>query len=53
MVHHEINQAINYSDEIIAMKNGEVLFQGKPNEVITNKSLKQLHDFNFKVIEYQ
>ena len=27
MVHHDINQAINYSDEIIAIKNGEVLFQ--------------------------
>ena len=53
MVHHDINQAINYSDEIIAMKGGRMLFQGKPNEVITSKSLKQLYDYDFNVIEYQ
>ena len=34
MVHHDINQAIHYSDEIIAMKNGQLMFQGKPHEVI-------------------
>ena len=53
MVQHDINQAINYSDEIIAMKNGRMLFQGKPNEVITSKSLKQLYDYDFNIIEYQ
>ena len=53
MVHHDINQAINYSDEIIAMKDGRMLFQGKPNEVITSKSLKQLYDYDFNIIEYQ
>lgn len=53
MVHHDINQAINYSDEIIAMKDGKVLFQGRPNEVITSKSLKQLYDYDFNVIEHQ
>ena len=26
MVHHDINQAIHYSDEIIAMKNGQLMF---------------------------
>ena len=40
MVHHDINQAINYSDEIIAMKDGKILFQGVPEEVITSASLK-------------
>ena len=40
-VHHDINQAINYSDEIIAMKDGRMLFQGKPNEVITSNARRQ------------
>ena len=35
------------------MKGGRMLFQGKPNEVITSKSLKQLYDYDFNVIEYQ
>ena len=51
MVHHDINQAINYSDEIVAMKDGRILFQGKPNDVINPKSLKQLYDYKLEVID--
>ena len=51
MVHHDINQAINYSDEIVAMKDGKILFQGKPNDVINPKSLKQLYDYKLEVID--
>ena len=40
MVHHDINQAINYSDEIIAMKDGKILFQGVPEEVINFSIIK-------------
>ena len=52
MVHHDINQAINYSDEIIAMKDGKILFQGVPEEVITSASLKSLYDYDLSVIDY-
>ena len=52
MVHHDINQAINYSDEIIAMKDGKILFQGVPGEVITSASLKSLYDYDLSVIDY-
>ncbi|WRK53206.1 ABC transporter ATP-binding protein [Coprobacillaceae bacterium CR2/5/TPMF4] len=52
MVHHDINQAINYSDEIVAMKDGRILFQGKPNDVINPKSLKQLYDYKLEVIDH-
>ena len=53
MVHHDINQAINYSDEIVAMKDGKILFQGMPNDVITAKSLNELYDYDLTVIEHQ
>lgn len=36
---HDINQAIQYSDEIVVMKSGEVYAQGKPEVVITQKML--------------
>lgn len=52
MVHHDINQAINYSDEIVAMKDGKILFQGDPNKAITSNSLKLLYDYDLTVIDY-
>ena len=35
MVLHDINQAIAYSDNVIGMKDGKVLVEGDPEEVIT------------------
>lgn len=52
MVHHDINQAINYSDEIVAMKNGKIIFQGDPNKTITSESLKSLYDYDLTVIDH-
>lgn len=51
MVHHDINQAIHYSDEIIAMKNGQLMFQGKPHDVINQKSLKEVYEYDLNVIK--
>ena len=51
MVHHDINQAVHYSDEIIAMKNGQLMFQGKPHEVINQKTLKEVYDYDLNVIK--
>lgn len=43
MVLHDINQAIRYSDTIIAMKNGEIVVKGAPSEVITAQSIKEIY----------
>lgn len=43
MVLHDINQAIRYSDTIIAMKNGEIVVKGAPSEVITAKTVKEIY----------
>ncbi len=53
MVHHDINQAINYSDEIVAMKHGNVLFQGPPNEVISSESLQTLYSHELEVLHHE
>ncbi len=43
MVLHDINQAIRYSDTIIAMKNGEIVVKGAPSEVITAQTVKEIY----------
>ena len=49
MVLHDINQAINYSDYIIGLRNGKILIQGKPEEVITEESIEKLYGVNLEV----
>ena len=49
MVLHDINQAIYYSDEIIGMKKGNILFQGNPDDVITEESIQDMYGIHLKV----
>ncbi len=44
MVLHDIMQAINYSDEVIGMSKGQIVFQGKPEEVLSDKIISDLYD---------
>lgn len=44
MVLHDINQSLYYSDEIVAMKDGRITAQGKPDEIITSKLIKNVYD---------
>lgn len=49
MVLHDINQAIRYSDVIIAMKDGQIVASGKPNEVITVETMRDIYDIDVVV----
>jgi len=49
MVLHDINQAIYYSDEIIGMKKGSILFQGNPDDEITEESIQDMYGIHLKV----
>ncbi len=44
MVLHDIMQAINYSDEVIGLKNKKIVFQGNPKEVLNNDIISNLYD---------
>ncbi|PID06331.1 MULTISPECIES: ABC transporter ATP-binding protein [unclassified Sporosarcina] len=46
MVLHDINQAIRYSDEIIMMKNGRIIAEGPPREIITKDIIKEVYGVN-------
>lgn len=49
MVLHDINQSLYYSDEIVAMKNGEIIEQGQPEKVITTELLYEVYDVKLQV----
>jgi iron complex transport system ATP-binding protein len=49
MVLHDINQALQYSDNIILMKAGKVLAEGTPQQVITKEVIKEVYDVNVLV----
>lgn len=49
MVLHDINQSIAYSDYILAMKEGKILSEGSPDEVINEKLIKEVYGIELKV----
>ena len=51
MVLHDINQAIRYSDAIIAMKAGKIMMKGNPKEIITNELIHDIYGVDVLVKE--
>jgi iron complex transport system ATP-binding protein len=51
MVLHDLNLAVRYSDHLIAMRDGAVVAQGRPGEVITEELLEQVFGLRSKVID--
>lgn len=53
LVLHDINFASRYSDHIVAMRNGSVVCQGSPAEVITTDALREIYDMEVRVCEIE
>lgn len=49
MVLHDINQALYYSDEIAAMRDGKIVAKGKPDEIITSELINKVYGVNLDV----
>jgi iron complex transport system ATP-binding protein len=49
LVIHDINFAANYSDEIIAMKNGTIMYQDTPANIMRDDVLTDLYDMPLTV----
>ena len=51
MVLHDINLSVKYADYIFAMKHGHLIKEGKPNEIITPETIKEIYGLNSMVIQ--
>lgn len=49
IVLHELNNACRFADHIIGLKQGKIICQGPPKEVITEKSLKEIYGIDAKL----
>lgn len=52
IVLHDINQAAQFADTVVAMKNGEIVTVGAPSEVITGETIKALYDVDVTVLQH-
>lgn len=51
-VTHDINNAVLQSDKIVILKQGEVLYAGKAQDIMQNKILEQAYDKSFTFIAH-
>ncbi|WP_174551794.1 ABC transporter ATP-binding protein [Herbidospora mongoliensis] len=49
MVLHDLNQACRYADHVIAMKNGRIVAEGDPADVITAANVEEVFDLRCQV----
>jgi|SRR5690625_617307 len=49
MVLHDINQAIQYSDTIIVMKQGKIIIRGEPKSIVSKQLIQDVYGVNVAV----
>lgn len=47
---HDLNFALNYSEEVILMKEGKVYSQGKVDKVLTSEHIKHVYGVNSEIV---
>lgn len=50
MVLHDVNQAARHADHLIAMRDGKVIAQGRPGEVLTADLLRNVYEVDAEVL---
>lgn len=51
MVLHDINQALYYSDTIVAMKNGKIIASGNPCEIVCDTLIEKVYGVKLNIKE--
>ncbi|MBC2854887.1 ABC transporter ATP-binding protein [Cetobacterium sp. 2A] len=51
IVLHDLNLASMFCDELIMMKEGKVVYQGAPKDVLTEENLKEVYNLKSKIIK--
>lgn len=49
MVLHDVNQSLHYSDEIVAMSDGQVCAHGLPEEIVTPQLIRRVYDVDLAI----
>lgn len=44
MVLHDVNQAVRYSDELKVMKEGQIVAEGEPKQIVTQELMLRVYD---------
>lgn len=52
MVLHDINQAIEYSDYLVGMENGQIIFQGQDN-ILTGELISRIYQTKLRIVEFE
>ncbi|KAM9866950.1 Ferric enterobactin transport ATP-binding protein FepC [Leucobacter aridicollis] len=47
---HDLNHAARYATHLVAMRDGEIVAQGEPREIITERIVEQVYDLPCQVI---
>lgn len=50
MVLHDLNQAARYADRMVALRGGQIVAQGRPQDVMTNDMIRQVFGLYAEVI---
>lgn len=53
IVLHDINQAAQFADTVVTMKDGQVMAVGRPVDVITQQTMKSLYNVDVTVLNHQ
>ena len=51
MVIHDLNHASRFADELVAIKNGQLVLQGTPKEVMNGEVLKEVFQIDASIVE--
>ena len=51
MVLHDVNQAMRYSDEVVALAGGRIVAQGAPDEVVTTELMRRVYGVGLEVAD--
>lgn len=50
MVIHDLNEAARFADYLVAMKKGQILYQGRPQEVFTKTMLRDIFGIDSEIM---
>jgi iron complex transport system ATP-binding protein len=49
---HNLDMAVKYSDVMVFMKNGSIIAQGKPDEILTEALLEKVYEIRMRIIRH-